>query len=100
VARRCGGGDEADGRARARDRGRRGGLRRRGRDFAGDGRAGTQEGGRGRLRRQRGSEEVCPTGRCVFMTSPQFPAVPERIKRLPELAMDLWWTWNTQAREV
>src|SRR3954471_17172651 len=26
--------------------------------------------------------------------------VPERIKRLPELATDLWWTWNPQAREV
>jgi starch phosphorylase len=28
------------------------------------------------------------------------PAIPERLKRLPELASDLWWTWNTQAREV
>ncbi|HMC76729.1 MAG TPA: alpha-glucan family phosphorylase [Vicinamibacterales bacterium] len=26
--------------------------------------------------------------------------LPERIKRLPELATDLWWTWNAQAREV
>ncbi len=26
--------------------------------------------------------------------------LPERIKRLPELATDLWWTWNPQAREV
>jgi starch phosphorylase len=26
--------------------------------------------------------------------------IPERIKRLPELATDLWWTWNPQAREV
>jgi len=26
--------------------------------------------------------------------------IPERIKRLPELASDLWWTWNPQAREV
>jgi glycogen phosphorylase len=34
------------------------------------------------------------------MTSPEFPLIPERIKRLPELAMDLWWTWNPQAREV
>ena len=25
---------------------------------------------------------------------------PERIKRLPEIASDLWWTWNTQAREL
>jgi starch phosphorylase len=28
------------------------------------------------------------------------PAIPERLRRLPELAGDLWWTWNTQAREV
>ncbi len=28
------------------------------------------------------------------------PVIPERIKRLPELANDLWWTWNPQAREV
>ena len=26
--------------------------------------------------------------------------IPERIQRLPELAGDLWWTWNPQAREV
>jgi starch phosphorylase len=26
--------------------------------------------------------------------------IPERIKRLPELAGDLWWTWTPQAREV
>ena len=26
--------------------------------------------------------------------------LPERIHRLPELANDLWWTWNPQAREV
>ena len=34
------------------------------------------------------------------MTSSQPPAIPERLKRLPELATDLWWTWNPQAREV
>ena len=28
------------------------------------------------------------------------PSIPERLKRLPELANDLWWTWNTQPREV
>ncbi|MBA3295542.1 MAG: alpha-glucan family phosphorylase [Acidobacteria bacterium] len=28
------------------------------------------------------------------------PIIPERIARLPELAGDLWWTWNTQARDV
>ena len=27
-------------------------------------------------------------------------AIPERLRRLPELATDLWWTWNPQAREV
>src|SRR6266545_3931324 len=26
--------------------------------------------------------------------------IPERIRRLPELATDLWWTWNPQARVV
>jgi starch phosphorylase len=28
------------------------------------------------------------------------PVLPDRLKRLPELARDLWWTWNTEAREV
>ena len=28
------------------------------------------------------------------------PTIPERLKRLPEVASDLWWTWNPQAREV
>ena len=28
------------------------------------------------------------------------PQIPERIQRLPELATDLWWTWNAQAREI
>ena len=26
--------------------------------------------------------------------------IPERLRRLPELAADLWWTWNPEAREV
>jgi glycogen phosphorylase len=30
----------------------------------------------------------------------QPPPVPHRLQRLPELANDLWWTWNTKAREV
>ena len=34
------------------------------------------------------------------MTSPQPPVVPDRLNRLGELANDLWWTWNPQAREV
>jgi starch phosphorylase len=34
------------------------------------------------------------------MTHAAFPHMPERIGRLPELALDLWWTWNAQAREV
>jgi starch phosphorylase len=34
------------------------------------------------------------------MTNPQLPQLPERIKRLTELAYDLWWTWNSAAREV
>jgi starch phosphorylase len=28
------------------------------------------------------------------------PSIPERLRRLPELAADLWWTWNTEARGV
>jgi hypothetical protein len=28
------------------------------------------------------------------------PIIPDRLRRLPEIAGDLWWTWNTQAREV
>jgi glycogen phosphorylase len=27
-------------------------------------------------------------------------SIPDRLRRLPELANDLWWTWNTIAREV
>ena len=34
------------------------------------------------------------------MDNVNVPSIPERLKRLPELATDLWWTWNTQAREV
>jgi starch phosphorylase len=30
----------------------------------------------------------------------QVPPVPARLERLPELAYDLWWSWNRQAREV
>jgi starch phosphorylase len=26
--------------------------------------------------------------------------LPDRLHRLPELAADLWWTWNAEAREV
>ncbi len=28
------------------------------------------------------------------------PPLPERLQRLGELALDLWWTWNEQARNV
>ena len=34
------------------------------------------------------------------MTGQQGPALPERLKRLADLAADLWWTWNPRAREV
>src|SRR3954465_7708162 len=34
------------------------------------------------------------------MTNPQSPQLPERINRLRELAYDLWWTWNAEARDV
>jgi starch phosphorylase len=32
--------------------------------------------------------------------TPTTPSIPERLHRLPELAKDLWWTWNPPAREV
>jgi glycogen phosphorylase len=35
-----------------------------------------------------------------MIMNPLNPNLPERIRRLPELANDLWWTWNTSAREV
>ncbi len=28
------------------------------------------------------------------------PAIPDRLRRLPELASDLWWTWNPKPRQV
>ena len=34
------------------------------------------------------------------MANSQYPDIPERLHRLPELAQDLWWAWNTEAREV
>jgi glycogen phosphorylase len=34
------------------------------------------------------------------VTNPEPAALPDRLRRLPELATDLWWTWNTPAREV
>jgi glycogen phosphorylase len=34
------------------------------------------------------------------VTSASGTPLPGRLKRLPELANDLWWTWNPRAREV
>ena len=34
------------------------------------------------------------------MSRPETPPFPQRLKRLPELAGDLWWTWHPLAREV
>jgi glycogen phosphorylase len=31
---------------------------------------------------------------------PDLPALPERIRRLEELACDLWWSWHYRARDV
>ena len=36
----------------------------------------------------------------VHVSDAQAPAIPERLRRLPELAYDLWWTWNAKARVV
>jgi starch phosphorylase len=32
--------------------------------------------------------------------SPRLPELPQRLDRLFELATDLWWTWNSTARNV
>src|SRR6266581_1629426 len=34
------------------------------------------------------------------MSEPSRQTLPSRIERLPELASDLWWSWNPVAREV
>jgi glycogen phosphorylase len=36
----------------------------------------------------------------VYLSESQPTHLPERLRRLPELANDLWWTWNSRAREV
>jgi glycogen phosphorylase len=36
----------------------------------------------------------------VQVSDSQAPVIPERLRRLPELANDLWWTWNVKARQV
>ena len=28
------------------------------------------------------------------------PALPDRINRLDQLAVDLWWSWNAEGRSV
>ena len=33
-------------------------------------------------------------------TTQQGPPLPDRLRRLQDLAADLWWTWNPRAREV
>src|SRR6478736_4998354 len=32
--------------------------------------------------------------------TPVQPVIPPQLHRIGELANDLWWTWNTQARDV
>src|SRR4051812_4445530 len=34
------------------------------------------------------------------MTDSSSPVFPDRIRRLPEVANDLWWTWNAAARDM
>jgi glycogen phosphorylase len=36
----------------------------------------------------------------VHVSDAQAPPIPDRLRRLPELAYDLWWTWNAKARAV
>src|SRR5215213_9568352 len=40
-----------------------------------------------------------PQQRLHIMTATQTRTYPSRLARLPDLAYDLWWTWN-RAREV
>jgi glycogen phosphorylase len=34
------------------------------------------------------------------MTTPLDDKMPEKLKRLPEIAYNLWWSWNPDAREL
>ncbi len=36
----------------------------------------------------------------VHVSDSSTPPIPSRLHRLPELATDLWWTWNATARDV
>ncbi len=36
----------------------------------------------------------------TLTTPPAGAPIPDAVRRLPELANDLWWTWNPQARQV
>src|SRR5262249_27400196 len=36
----------------------------------------------------------------VFGRMAVFPAIPERIARLHDLAYNLWWTWNPKAQTL
>jgi glycogen phosphorylase len=36
----------------------------------------------------------------VHVSDSSAPAIPDRLNRLPELATDLWWTWNAKPRQV
>src|SRR5262249_32477217 len=95
--------DEARRRARAHHRRGRGRLRDRRR--AGRAR-GRRQGRRRRVRRQHRSLEVRVGGRRVRgFLSPMtrystLPPIPDRLSRLEELAVDLWWSWNPEARLV
>ena len=52
--------------------------------------------GAGGRKRQAHNEDL----EWTFTSANLRPPVPDRVGRLPELANDLWWTWNTKAREV
>lgn len=36
----------------------------------------------------------------IFGTLSVFPQVPTRLQRLPELAYNLWWSWNPDAQAL
>ena len=101
-------GDAAGRRARARDRRRRGGLRGCRRVSPAMAARGHRKvvavvsGGNidlARFAQLVGACDAATSGRIRARmgdtVTPNQAAIPERLQRLPELAIDLWWTWNT-----
>src|SRR6185295_7261876 len=105
-ARRGRGGDEARGRTQADHRGGRGRLRHRRGARGPDAvprAVGPGQSRRRRVGRQHRSLDIRRTRRRLPSTMTRYtgrPPLPQRINRLEELAVDLWWSWHPEAREV